>query len=71
MNRTQSPIQIPGYTYGTSAVAKSPFSEQDFDLQALWRLILKAYFQGLHSLTQHIFRQTGPPLAGQKLRGMV
>ncbi|MGH8654043.1 MAG: protoglobin domain-containing protein [Gammaproteobacteria bacterium] len=32
MNKTQSPIQIPGYTYGTSAVAKSPLSEQDFDL---------------------------------------
>ncbi|MFH0343734.1 MAG: hypothetical protein ACHBNF_16785 [Chromatiales bacterium] len=32
MSRTQSPIQIPGYTYGTSAVAKSPLSEQDFDL---------------------------------------
>jgi hypothetical protein len=43
MSRTQSPIQIPGYTYGTSAVAKSPLSEQDFDLQALWRLILKEY----------------------------
>ncbi|MDQ3566359.1 MAG: hypothetical protein M3436_20535 [Pseudomonadota bacterium] len=33
----------PGYAYGTSAVAKSPLSEQDFDLQALWRLILKEY----------------------------
>ena len=43
MSRTQSPIRIPGYTYGTSAVAKSPLSEQDFDLQALWRLILKEY----------------------------
>jgi hypothetical protein len=31
MSKTQSPIQIPGYTYGTSAVAKSPLSEQDFD----------------------------------------
>lgn len=29
--QTQSPIQIPGYTYGTSAVAKSPLSQQDFD----------------------------------------
>ena len=32
MSKTQSPIQIPGYTYGTSAVAKSPLSEQDFEL---------------------------------------
>ncbi|MGH8469553.1 MAG: protoglobin domain-containing protein [Gammaproteobacteria bacterium] len=32
MNKTQSPIQIPGYTYGTSAVARSPLSEQDFNL---------------------------------------
>jgi len=32
MNKTQSPIQIPGYTYGTSVAAKSPLSEQDFDL---------------------------------------
>jgi len=31
MSKTQSPIQIPGYTCGTSAVAKSPLSEQDFD----------------------------------------
>jgi hypothetical protein len=43
MSRAQSPIQIPGYTYGTSAVAKSSLSEQDFDLKALWRLILKEY----------------------------
>ena len=26
MSKTQSPIQIPGYTDGTSAVAKSPLS---------------------------------------------
>ena len=32
MSKTQSPIQIPGYTYGTSAVAKSPLSGQDFEL---------------------------------------
>jgi hypothetical protein len=38
MSKTQSPIQIPGYTYGTSAVAKSPLSEQDFEL--LKRFIL-------------------------------
>ncbi len=32
MSKTQSPIQIPGYTCGTPAVAKSPLSEQDFEL---------------------------------------